>query len=768
MSGIQTSITDVCVYSEGARVSRHATVKVDGKSYSITGLPCRLKDDSLQFETSQGAYIQNSSIELFASKESDESKELNSLNRELEFLQSQESSLKEQLNELEKLSPGSLNKSKADFEKVADAMDQLSDFKRNEYKNLSSQMLPIQKEMQLLKTKIKEIIKNRNDEVSCTKTVNFELITDLDEVEVKIHYLIPDATWSPTYSVNVNNEYSSGTLQMKAMISQNSGEDWKGVNIKLSTSKPYSFRQLPELKSLFIGRKQKDSARSQWRPAPADTESLFHDFDRFVGNKIKTKPLKRPAKKAVDCSARLIILSEIMRGSCFDIDESPLFIGSSEENDIVIPDSTLSGKHARIQVHHGNVFIYDLESTNGTRINGELIFGKTKVNSSDIIQVGGIEILMDDESCTDYISNTTQTNICLDLEDFDNIAPVASGPAAGGLSRTNRSGGVRAKKSLKMKSMSSVSPVKLSQASYSDIPEKRITYEDVLSEGINRHSSLFMETQRLGSRGILAWKSTLEVYKLQLQQIGFTDNADLVLNKLKETKLQLNKLPYEIESNNDFDYCYGGRYKVNIPSSKHHYIVPLQEAECEFRLAYLCIPRESKAFYRSIDLKNPFDTPLLKGPLDIYLEKTFVNTGELNEAPKGGFINLILGEEQNIKLVRNTYFKEETHGLMNGKNLLKHRIVNEVTNSTGKEIKVELRERLPYAHKKHEKHVDVTLTEASPEWHPLPKKKNSGKDEKIHFWTETIESGVSKNFEFKYEIEVSSKEEISGGNRREF
>ena len=188
----------------------------------------------------------------------------------------------------------------------------------------------------------------------------------------------------------------------------------------------------------------------------------------------------------------------------------------------------------------------------------------------------------------------------------------------------------------------------------------------------------------------------------------------------------------------------------------------------KFELSYLCIPRESKAFYRSLDIKNPFDTPLLTGPLDIYLEKKFINTGELSSAPSGGYINLILGEEQNIKLVRRTFFKEEVHGLMNGKNLLKHRIVNEVTNRTGNAIKIELRERIPYAHKNAEKHLKVTFTESKPEWYPLPKEKSFGIDRHIHFWQAQIDDENSQEFEFSYEIEVPSKEEVVGGNRREF
>ncbi|MCM8533171.1 MAG: FHA domain-containing protein [Lentisphaeraceae bacterium] len=130
---------------------------------------------------------------------------------------------------------------------------------------------------------------------------------------------------------------------------------------------------------------------------------------------------------------RAIILSEIMRGKSFELNKDIFTIGRTEDNDICIPDGTLSSKHAELRKEGDAYRVVDVGSTNGTRINGERIM-ESPLSSSDILQVGGIEILYDCEDTSHKQSNTTQTNINLDmdtnlgLKDMQNINPIGGGP----------------------------------------------------------------------------------------------------------------------------------------------------------------------------------------------------------------------------------------------------------------------------------------------------------------------------------------------------
>ena len=46
-------------------------------------------------------------------------------------------------------------------------------------------------------------------------------------------------------------------------------------------------------------------------------------------------------------------------------------IGRGMNNDLVIPNDTVSGFHATIEYREGNFYLEDQRSTNGTRLNGE-------------------------------------------------------------------------------------------------------------------------------------------------------------------------------------------------------------------------------------------------------------------------------------------------------------------------------------------------------------------------------------------------------------
>jgi ABC-type multidrug transport system ATPase subunit/pSer/pThr/pTyr-binding forkhead associated (FHA) protein len=71
----------------------------------------------------------------------------------------------------------------------------------------------------------------------------------------------------------------------------------------------------------------------------------------------------------------------------FELKKSFL-IGRSSEADIKVDDPTVSRKHARLYQEGTEFWIEDLQSTNGTFLNGERIFGKVKLKETDTIYVG--------------------------------------------------------------------------------------------------------------------------------------------------------------------------------------------------------------------------------------------------------------------------------------------------------------------------------------------------------------------------------------------
>lgn len=71
----------------------------------------------------------------------------------------------------------------------------------------------------------------------------------------------------------------------------------------------------------------------------------------------------------------------------FMLDRERLTIGRRISNDIVINFPSVSGEHACVITRRGQSFIEDLRSTNGTRVNGELI-SKHYLQDGDEIVIG--------------------------------------------------------------------------------------------------------------------------------------------------------------------------------------------------------------------------------------------------------------------------------------------------------------------------------------------------------------------------------------------
>lgn len=66
----------------------------------------------------------------------------------------------------------------------------------------------------------------------------------------------------------------------------------------------------------------------------------------------------------------LQVLDGADRGATFDRIDTPLTIGREEGNTIQLNDERISRFHVKIQEDQGKVVLTDLESTNGTRVNG--------------------------------------------------------------------------------------------------------------------------------------------------------------------------------------------------------------------------------------------------------------------------------------------------------------------------------------------------------------------------------------------------------------
>lgn len=81
------------------------------------------------------------------------------------------------------------------------------------------------------------------------------------------------------------------------------------------------------------------------------------------------------------------VIDGLEAGMVFGDLDSPVTIGREEDNKIRLNDERISRFHAKIQVTDGRVILTDLESTNGTRVNGHPVRMRV-LSIGDQIHVG--------------------------------------------------------------------------------------------------------------------------------------------------------------------------------------------------------------------------------------------------------------------------------------------------------------------------------------------------------------------------------------------
>lgn len=57
---------------------------------------------------------------------------------------------------------------------------------------------------------------------------------------------MPGARWAPSYQLRLEKELSGGSLRMLASVAQDTGEDWVGVKLALSTASLQRRTNAPE------------------------------------------------------------------------------------------------------------------------------------------------------------------------------------------------------------------------------------------------------------------------------------------------------------------------------------------------------------------------------------------------------------------------------------------------------------------------------------------------------------------------------------------
>ena len=106
------------------------------------------------------------------------------------------------------------------------------------------------------------------------------------------------------------------------------------------------------------------------------------------------KPASRPSG-ATAALATFLVRSGLLKGQRLTVRVPVVNIGRAEYNDLVVPDDSVSGSHAKLQRREGIWVITDNQSTNGTWVDGERVYGEVMLGPGAVVRFGEISAMFE-------------------------------------------------------------------------------------------------------------------------------------------------------------------------------------------------------------------------------------------------------------------------------------------------------------------------------------------------------------------------------------
>jgi pSer/pThr/pTyr-binding forkhead associated (FHA) protein len=130
------------------------------------------------------------------------------------------------------------------------------------------------------------------------------------------------------------------------------------------------------------------SSASPAGPA-AGSEQLKHTLH---GIGAAAPPLTRPTGPAF---AAFLVRSGGLMGQRIPVKTPIVNLGRADYNDIVLPDPSISTSHAKLQRREGVWVLVDLDSTNGTFVEGERVRGEAPLGPGAMVRLGDVQLLFE-------------------------------------------------------------------------------------------------------------------------------------------------------------------------------------------------------------------------------------------------------------------------------------------------------------------------------------------------------------------------------------
>lgn len=265
---VSSKITDVVVYPNHAQITREAVVEVtagdnavvfsqlvavlDGKSVrATTEDKVELTGTEIRHKYLSGAL--NETLADFDKRMEASAEELKRMQKELELL-------REDLNFYKsiKATTGSdIAEGLQGKTLSVKEWQEVMAFVRDGLKAVNADILRVEQDIQTEQKAYQKIAAERQQVASAAPTEMKEIVVSLKAVsagraKVKIHYLVPNATWRPVYDIHLGKDSRDVHVVGYGMITQGTGEEWDNVRMTLAMAEPEYSLGRPEMNPVYV------------------------------------------------------------------------------------------------------------------------------------------------------------------------------------------------------------------------------------------------------------------------------------------------------------------------------------------------------------------------------------------------------------------------------------------------------------------------------------------------------------------------------------
>ena len=93
--------------------------------------------------------------------------------------------------------------------------------------------------------------------------------------------------------------------------------------------------------------------------------------------------------------ARLVVLSEGLTGRSHELKVEKTTVGRVEDNAFQIPEPSVSSHHCEIIQRGSDYYVNDLNSTNGTFVNGKQVTGEALLRPGGVFRLGTVDLRLE-------------------------------------------------------------------------------------------------------------------------------------------------------------------------------------------------------------------------------------------------------------------------------------------------------------------------------------------------------------------------------------